>query len=405
MRIFRQLAHAVTASLSFRVLLMLVGVVSLTMLLAQGLSLRAAYQARSHLLSDRAAQVATLAAAGVAHPLFDFNTPVVESLVAALANDPDFLGAEVFDSDGKVISSAGAVVDAEPAAIVVRRDVRFDNNGTKTPVGSLTLRLSRASVARYLHQQLVQSATTVVLLLLVVIVTVSLSLRRISKPLHDMRGAMERLATGDIGSEIGGGGRNDEIGAMARALSVFRDNLRALRDMDQEQQTEAQAKEARRLALGDLTRDFVVRIDAVAGQVTGAAQTTHQNAGSLFETAGNMRDRATAVADAAGQASRNVDSVAALTDELSAAISEITRETSLAGSVTAKAVEEATASTTTVHGLTAAAERIGTVVQFIGTIASQTNLLAPFARVAIFNNRLWARAPFSTHLIPVKSAS
>ena len=81
------------ASLAFRVLAALVGVVSLTMLLAQGWSVQSNYRDRSRLLNEHAAQIALIAAEGIARPLFDFNTPVVATSVAALARGPGFVGA------------------------------------------------------------------------------------------------------------------------------------------------------------------------------------------------------------------------------------------------------------------------------------------------------------------------
>ena len=78
---------------------------------------------------------------------------------------------------------------------------------------------------------------------------------------------------------------------------------------------------------------------------------------TLSATADQMGTRAGTVAAAAQQASSNVENVAALAKELSTAIAEIGRETESAGIVTVKAVQETAASTSTVRGLTAAAER------------------------------------------------
>src|SRR4051794_10473798 len=122
-----------TTSLALRVLLALTGVVSLTMLLAQGLTLRSAYEERGRLLDDRARQIAAIAAEGIARPLFDFNTPVVEAATAALSQDPDFVGAAVFDTDGKRVALSGQM-SSQDEGIVVQRDLRFDNNGSLTPV-------------------------------------------------------------------------------------------------------------------------------------------------------------------------------------------------------------------------------------------------------------------------------
>jgi methyl-accepting chemotaxis protein len=364
-----------SASLSFRVLVTLIGVVSLTMLLAQALRLRADFASRSRLLEAHAALVADIAADGIARPLFDFNTPVVQSAVAALAKDPDFLGAAVHDADGKPVAQTGRILDAG-GAMVLRKDLQFDNNGTRTPVGTLVLALSRDSVLRFLREQMLQDAITTALLLGSVFLTVSLSLRRISRPLRAMHHAMERLASGDADCAIGGGARRDEIGSMARAMTVFRDNVRALRRADEQQRAQEEAKERRRESLEQLIGGFVQRIDGVACGVSGAARNTEADAGLLSDAAGEMSDHAARVATAAQNAGQSLAMVSTLTSDLSQVIAHITRETAAAGQVTMQAVQQATAGTETIQGLANAAERIGAVVDLIRSVAAQTNLLA-----------------------------
>jgi methyl-accepting chemotaxis protein len=187
---------------------------------------------------------------------------------------------------------------------------------------------------------------------------------------------MERLAGGDAACEIAGGERRDEIGAMARALAVFRDNMRELRRLDEERQAQEQAKEGRRQALDGLIGAFVKRIEGVARDVTDAASATDADAVTLSGTAGQMSERAVTVATAARQASTNLENVTAVTEQLALAVAEITREAAAAGTVTKQAVEETASSTKTVQSLATAAERIGDVVKLINDIASQTNLLA-----------------------------
>ncbi|MEI8396470.1 MAG: methyl-accepting chemotaxis protein, partial [Rhodospirillaceae bacterium] len=84
----------------------------------------------------------------------------------------------------------------------------------------------------------------------------------------------------------------------------------------------------------------------------------------------------TVVATAAEQASANVQTVAAATEELTSSIHEISRQVSESTQIGSVAVDQANAANATVCGLTAAAQKIGEVVQLINSIASQTNLLA-----------------------------
>ena len=78
----------------------------------------------------------------------------------------------------------------------------------------------------------------------------------------------------------------------------------------------------------------------------------------------------------AGITASNVQAVAAGAEELVSSVSEISRQVSIALSVSQDAVTQADTATTVVSGLAAAAQKIDQVVELINTIADQTNLLA-----------------------------
>jgi methyl-accepting chemotaxis protein len=84
----------------------------------------------------------------------------------------------------------------------------------------------------------------------------------------------------------------------------------------------------------------------------------------------------TSAASASEQASGNVQGVAAGAEELAASVGEISAQVARALQITRRAVDQATATSTVVGGLAAAAQRIGEVVELIDRIAAQTNLLA-----------------------------
>jgi methyl-accepting chemotaxis protein len=75
-------------------------------------------------------------------------------------------------------------------------------------------------------------------------------------------------------------------------------------------------------------------------------------------------------------ASDNVQRVAAAAEELSVSIAEIGRQIAHSDGVAKKAAEESQRTNGTVTGLSAAAQKIGDVVELINGIAAQTNLLA-----------------------------
>ena len=96
----------------------------------------------------------------------------------------------------------------------------------------------------------------------------------------------------------------------------------------------------------------------------------------IGEAVASTMHEATEAASAANQASGNVQAVAVGAEELSASVSEISRQVSHAREISARAVEQAGRTNEIVSGLSTAAQRIGDVVQLITNIAAQTNLLA-----------------------------
>lgn len=87
-------------------------------------------------------------------------------------------------------------------------------------------------------------------------------------------------------------------------------------------------------------------------------------------------EQSTLVASGAEEASANMQSVAAATDELTSSIGEINRQVGAAADVAASAVQKAAAMDQEIESLSAMSDKIGQVVKLINDIASQTNLLA-----------------------------
>ena len=196
-------------------------------------------------------------------------------------------------------------------------------------------------------------------------------------PLARLTQTVQRLAQGDTSAEVSDVQRTDEIGNIARALQVFKENLLAIRQMETQQtQLRQKTEEEKRQLLNTMATDFERRIQGVVDQVSAAAQHMQNDAESLSATARQTNQQALSVASAAEQASANVETVAAAAQELSSSVNEISRQISESSRIARSAVEEAERTNATVAGLRDAAQKIGEVVELINNIASQTNLLA-----------------------------
>jgi methyl-accepting chemotaxis protein len=200
--------------------------------------------------------------------------------------------------------------------------------------------------------------------------------RGISQPIVGMTALMKRLAGGELDVTIVGVERADEIGQMAKAVEVFKDNAIANRKLEAEQRAEQERREARTRRLDEVLKGFDEKISAMLQVVTGATTELQAAANSMSSTAEEANRQATTVAAAAEQTSANVQTVATATEELSSSISEISRQVSQSTRIAGNAVQQTESAGGTVRGLSQAAEKIGDVVRLISEIASQTNLLA-----------------------------
>ena len=201
-------------------------------------------------------------------------------------------------------------------------------------------------------------------------------IRQITGPLNGMKTAMASLAEGDKSVEIPALDRSDEVGEMALAVQVFKENMIKADELSAAQEKERAEKEARAQAIEKLSSDFDQSAGEILGDVSNAADTLGTTAKSLTGNAEETTRQAGVVASASDQASSNVQTVAAAAEELSTSISEISRQVVESASISENAVNQAEKTNTMVEGLNEAAQKIGDVVQLINDIASQTNLLA-----------------------------
>jgi len=201
--------------------------------------------------------------------------------------------------------------------------------------------------------------------------------RSISTPIKTITAAMEALAGGDKNRDVPGMNRRDEVGAMARTLQVFKDNMLRTDEMAAEQdQIRERAALDQREAMNRMANEFEASVRGVVESVSSASQELQHSAQAMTQTAEQTNLQSNTVAEASGRATSNVQTVAAAAEELSASIAEISRQVTQANTIAGKAVSEAAQTNQSVQGLAAAAQAIGDVVKLISDIAGQTNLLA-----------------------------
>jgi methyl-accepting chemotaxis protein len=199
----------------------------------------------------------------------------------------------------------------------------------------------------------------------------------IANPVIAMTGAMDKLAEGNTEVDIPARDRKDEVGKMAAAVQVFKDNAIEKVRLEAEQDArEKRAEEEKRAAMNKMADDFENSVGGIVQTVSSAATELHSSSKTMAETADRTSSQSTAGAAAAEEASANVQTVASAAEELSASISEINRQVAESSSIASSAVKDAQVTDEKIQGLAAAANKIGEVVSLITDVAEQTNLLA-----------------------------
>jgi methyl-accepting chemotaxis protein len=208
------------------------------------------------------------------------------------------------------------------------------------------------------------------------VTVVYLTNRSIVPPVLKMVSAMGQLAGGNHSVEIPATDKKDEIGLMARAVLIFKENMIKARELAAKEAEAVSARVARAARVNELTQTFDADISTVLRSVASASTELQATASQMTATAEETSNQATAVAAATEEASSNVQTVAAASEELAGSVNEISRQVAQSAAIAQKAVSEADRTNTKVQGLYKDAASIGEVVKLISEIAGQTNLLA-----------------------------
>jgi methyl-accepting chemotaxis protein len=201
--------------------------------------------------------------------------------------------------------------------------------------------------------------------------------RGLARPIRALEAAMRALIAGNQDVAIPGANRSDEIGSMAGAVEVFKNNLLEtgrLRSAQEHQRVASE--EERRTTLHALAKHFEESVGQVVTSVGHAAVELRTTAESMAGTAEEATQQTNVVAHVSEEVSRNSQAVAAAIEQMNASINEIAQQVNESAKVTGEAVNQASATHAGVRELAAAAQKIGDVVKLISEIAAQTNLLA-----------------------------
>jgi methyl-accepting chemotaxis protein len=220
----------------------------------------------------------------------------------------------------------------------------------------------------------------------------------VARPLSEITRVTQSVAAGQAEVDIPYLPRQDEIGALARSIGIFKDAMARNHELNQKVLAEAEARarrereeaEARRAIEADQVRDvkeraaytnnlietFRTAVEKILDGFGTETMSLSHTAEALQGIAGQVRTQAQTATAASDRTSADVKSVSAAAGELAVSIEEIARQVNQATTVVQHAGSNTKASATQIEQLAATAQRIGAVVGMIQAIAEQTNLLA-----------------------------
>jgi methyl-accepting chemotaxis protein len=213
--------------------------------------------------------------------------------------------------------------------------------------------------------------------LVTILIAMLLAQRSVAGPLRRLAAVMHQITQGEFDSPITGVKRGDEVGTIARAVLVFRDNAIALRDSQvQRQRARDQAAAEKREALDRLAGSFETKILSVTAALADAAAQLDDSARSMSGAADESGSHARAAAVVAEETTAVARTVSNAIDELSMAMQDIDGQLASAAGVVVEATRRADVAVSNADGLSVAVGDIDKVASMIQAIASQTNLLA-----------------------------
>jgi methyl-accepting chemotaxis protein len=200
--------------------------------------------------------------------------------------------------------------------------------------------------------------------------------RSITRPLNGLSHAMQRLAEGDTSGQVPATGAQDEIGAMARTVLVFRDTTLERETLARRQAETGEERERRVRDLSFAIDTFRHTVESALGKLRAASMKLELSSGDLGRAADTVSSEAEQARRRVTVASEHVGSAAGSVEELAASIGEIAAQAAKSTDVAGRAVSKAQRTVETMQELGQAANRIGEVIGLIQAIAGQTNLLA-----------------------------
>jgi methyl-accepting chemotaxis protein len=281
------------------------------------------------------------------------------------------------------VTDESVKTEALRADIIANRTVKSVAEAGSLMETQVGISQGNAKTSREEAAAVLASANRINMIMAIVVVvsliaSVLFSFFGVARPMTRLNGALGEMAGGNLDVKIPGADRGDEIGDLAKTVTVIRQNAeqKAREEAETKTKQDQIAAAQRRSDMIKLADRFESAVGEIVETVSSASTELEASATTLTATAERSQELTTMVATASEVASTNVQSVASATEQLSGSVNEISRQVQESARMATEAVGQAHRTNERVSALSKAAARIGDVVELINTIAAQTNLLA-----------------------------
>ncbi len=290
------------------------------------------------------------------------------------------------DAAQEAVRGAGAAVLVSKVALPLRA-LRAEE--TKD------IEAAAASQAKAIEIALIALALGTIALIGIAITLQRVLSRQIARPITGLTDVMVSLAEGRHDIIVPAANRNDELGDMARAITVFRDTAvaKVVDDRDREAALTAIGGALHRLSEADLTariRDLPPAFQTLSADYNAATTSLSGVLAGVRRSVDSIKRDTGEISHAASDLSDRSERQAASLQESASALDEITRSVGAGASAAEKASASMTAAQNeaerggeivrqaigAMNGIEQASNEIAEIISLIDGIAFQTNLLA-----------------------------
>ena len=230
-------------------------------------------------------------------------------------------------SDFVVANDEVVKIEGIKEALLRDRTLVYLGEASELMTASIQDARARNASARYDADEVAAQASRItqivgLAVLLSVISSVVFSFLGIARPLTRLNAALGEMARGRLDIVIPGASRGDEIGDLAKTVTVIRGNAeeQARAEAEAKNTQDAMAERQRKADMQRLAQQFEAAVGEIVNTVSAASGQLEQSATTLTQAATRSQGLTTAVATASEEATTNVQSVASATEQMASSV-------------------------------------------------------------------------------------